>query len=59
MQLDKRIAFITEDRKSEGLVLDFSIRENLALPNLEKSFKGKYSKQRARTTVYRGYDEAS
>lgn len=28
------IGFITEDRKNEGLVLDFSIRENMALPNL-------------------------
>ncbi|WP_203363410.1 sugar ABC transporter ATP-binding protein [Bacillus sp. REN10] len=28
------IGFITEDRKDEGLVLDFSIRENIALPNL-------------------------
>lgn len=26
--------FITEDRKDEGLVLDFSIRENMALTNL-------------------------
>ena len=31
------LAFITEDRKDEGLVLDFSIRENMVLPNL-KSF---------------------
>ncbi|WP_428909599.1 sugar ABC transporter ATP-binding protein [Niallia sp. Krafla_26] len=29
------LAFITEDRKDEGLVLDFSIRENMSLPNLE------------------------
>ncbi len=28
------IGFITEDRKDEGLVLEFSIRENMALPNL-------------------------
>jgi ribose transport system ATP-binding protein len=28
------IGFITEDRKTEGLVLDFSIRDNMALPNL-------------------------
>lgn len=34
------IGFITEDRKDEGLVLDFSIRENMALPNL-KSFSPK------------------
>ncbi|OBA04025.1 D-xylose ABC transporter ATP-binding protein [Paenibacillus polymyxa] len=28
------IGFITEDRKDEGLVLDFSIRENMVLTNL-------------------------
>ncbi|MFI2855964.1 sugar ABC transporter ATP-binding protein [Paenibacillus sp. JSM ZJ436] len=28
------IGLITEDRKDEGLVLDFSVRENMALPNL-------------------------
>jgi ribose transport system ATP-binding protein len=34
---DKRIAFVTEDRKDEGLILDYSIRDNIMLPNL-KSF---------------------
>ena len=29
-----RIAFITENRKSEGLILDFSIGSNITLPNL-------------------------
>lgn len=29
------IAFITEDRKSEGLILDFSIASNITLPNLD------------------------
>lgn len=33
------IAFITEDRKSEGLILDFSINENLTLPNLKRISK--------------------
>jgi ribose transport system ATP-binding protein len=28
------IGFITEDRKDEGLILDFSIRENMVLPTL-------------------------
>ncbi|WP_019535965.1 sugar ABC transporter ATP-binding protein [Paenibacillus ginsengihumi] len=28
------IGFVTEDRKDEGLVLEFSVRENMALPNL-------------------------
>ncbi|MFK2825700.1 sugar ABC transporter ATP-binding protein [Bacillus sp. B190/17] len=31
----KGIGFITEDRKDEGLVLDFSIRENIALPSVQ------------------------
>ncbi|WAA12542.1 sugar ABC transporter ATP-binding protein [Fervidibacillus halotolerans] len=30
------IAFVTEDRKGEGLVLDLSVRENLTLPNFKK-----------------------
>lgn len=30
------IGFVTEDRKTQGLVLDFSIEENIALANLEK-----------------------
>lgn len=38
--VEKGIGFITEDRKVEGLVLDFSIRENIALSNL-KSFSPK------------------
>ena len=29
------IAFVTEDRKTEGLVLDFSIKENMFLTNLK------------------------
>ncbi|MEW8985428.1 MAG: sugar ABC transporter ATP-binding protein [Bacillus sp. (in: firmicutes)] len=28
------IGFITEDRKDEGLVLDFSVRENMVLPSI-------------------------
>lgn len=30
----KGLGFITENRKDEGLLLDTSIRENIALPNL-------------------------
>jgi ribose transport system ATP-binding protein len=52
--IDHGLGFITEDRKSEGLILDFSIQENMVLPILkqfrsflaiseqkEKSFVGK------------------
>ncbi|MFP3442227.1 ribose ABC transporter ATP-binding protein RbsA, partial [Pantoea sp. SIMBA_133] len=28
------LGFITEDRKEEGLVLDFSLKDNIALPSL-------------------------
>ncbi|QIK70671.1 sugar ABC transporter ATP-binding protein [Erysipelothrix sp. HDW6C] len=31
-----KIAFVTEDRKQEGLVLDASIRENLSVVNIKK-----------------------
>lgn len=31
------IGFVTEDRKDEGLILDFSIRDNMAMTNLSSS----------------------
>lgn len=31
----KGIGFVTEDRKTEGLVLDFTIRDNIALPSID------------------------
>jgi ribose transport system ATP-binding protein len=34
------IGFITEDRKNEGLILDFSVSANMVLPSLNR-FKGK------------------
>ena len=30
------IAFVTEDRKEQGLILDFSIKDNIILPSLKK-----------------------
>ncbi|MBP3039193.1 sugar ABC transporter ATP-binding protein [Bacillaceae bacterium Marseille-Q3522] len=38
--IDHGIGFITEDRKVEGLILDFSLRDNIVLPSL-KSFAPK------------------
>ncbi|MFC0525141.1 sugar ABC transporter ATP-binding protein [Pontibacillus salicampi] len=32
--VDLGLGFITEDRKEEGLVLDFSLKDNIALPSL-------------------------
>ncbi len=37
--MQKKIGFVTEDRKTQGLVLDFSIKENIMLANLEKGSK--------------------
>ncbi|GMA51384.1 ribose import ATP-binding protein RbsA [Alicyclobacillus contaminans] len=34
------VAFVTEDRKREGLILSFSVRENLALPTLDQRKRG-------------------
>ena len=36
------IAFLTEDRKAEGLVLDFTIRANLTMANLPKLQSGAF-----------------
>lgn len=34
--IQSRICLLTEDRKSQGLVLDASVRENFGLPNLQE-----------------------
>lgn len=34
------IAFVTEDRKEEGLILDFDIKENFVIPSLKNFLKG-------------------
>lgn len=40
------IAFVTEDRKDQGLILPFTIRENLSLPTLSKrSYMGLIKQQ--------------
>ncbi len=33
------IGLVTEDRKSEGLVLDLSVKQNISLPNIKKFIK--------------------
>lgn len=46
------IGFITEDRKDEGLVLNLSIRENIAIPNLKTvSDYGVMNKKKERDLV--------
>lgn len=34
-----KIGYVTEDRKSEGLILDFSVRDNMSLTNFDKISK--------------------
>jgi len=45
------IAFLTEDRKQQGLILDFSIIDNVSIVNFDKSMKwyGISNKQNAKT----------
>ncbi|MCJ8014946.1 sugar ABC transporter ATP-binding protein [Paenibacillus sp. KQZ6P-2] len=46
------IGFITEDRKDEGLVLDFSVRDNMVLPSLSGfTSKGIISSQKEKVFV--------
>lgn len=35
-----KIAFLTEDRKGEGLILDFSVKDNLFLATIDRDRKG-------------------
>jgi len=41
-----RIGIVTENRKTEGLHLDFSIRDNIALPNIDHLSKGLVDKKK-------------
>lgn len=41
------IGFITENRKTEGLILDFSIGDNISLPSIEKFASHKYVRRGA------------
>lgn len=45
------IGFITEDRKSEGLLLEKSIRENLSLPNLKELSKNGVINKKAENKI--------
>lgn len=49
------IAFLTEDRKGEGLLLDFTLRENLSLPTLDKRAKGTIISRQAEDQFADGY----
>ncbi|MDD5264335.1 MAG: ATP-binding cassette domain-containing protein [Candidatus Bipolaricaulis sp.] len=47
----RRIAFLTEDRKREGLVLGLSVRENLTLPSLRRRQRGSLIRTRDERTA--------
>jgi ABC-type sugar transport system ATPase subunit len=52
-----RICLLTEDRKTQGLVLQHSVRENFALPNLDRFAFGPFldqGKEKAETARYIG-----
>ena len=52
------IGFITEDRKTEGLLLEKSIADNIELANLDKvSDKGVLNKKKGAELVKRGIEE--
>lgn len=47
----RRIGFVTEDRKGEGLVLGLSVRDNLALPSLSRRQRGSFVRTREERTA--------
>lgn len=49
--ISKGIALIPEERKSEGLILDMSVRENVTLTDLKKLFPGLFIKRKAEKQV--------
>jgi ribose transport system ATP-binding protein len=54
--IENKIAFITEDRKSEGIITDFMIKDNIILTNLDSikdkvKIKGKKQKELANKYV--------
>lgn len=52
-----KIGFVTEDRKTQGLVLDFSIKENIMLANLEKGSKSGVIVSKLENTMVAQYIE--
>lgn len=49
------IGFITEDRKNEGIILDFSVAENMVLPSLQTFTKNNFVKENVITDVVAEY----
>jgi ribose transport system ATP-binding protein len=49
------IGFLTEDRKGEGLFLDFSLRENISLPTIRSLSRSRVIKEQAERDYAEGY----
>jgi ABC-type sugar transport system ATPase subunit len=49
------ICLLTEDRKSQGLVLGLSVRENFGLPNLPELSQGGFVKRREESAAFAGF----
>src|SRR5690606_34012966 len=45
------LAFITEDRKAEGLIINFSVRMNLTMANIKKILKGIFINRNKETLI--------
>jgi ABC-type sugar transport system ATPase subunit len=52
------ICLLTEDRKSEGLILDQSVRHNFGLPNLASLSRFGFINQRQERLAFRGFVES-
>lgn len=48
-----KMAFLTEDRKHQGLILESSVRENLNLVQLDRNCKGLFLDEEKRTSLSR------
>ena len=51
------LGFLTEDRKTQGLILAHSVRENFGLPNLERLSGNGFVDMRAESQEFAGYVE--
>jgi ABC-type sugar transport system ATPase subunit len=51
------IAYVPEDRHQDGLVLDFSIADNVTLPILGRLFPRLFTRSRTERTLAQGYVE--
>ena len=55
--MQHKIGFVTEDRKTEGLVLDFSIQDNIMLTNFDRTSHMGITKPQAESQFVQGFIE--